>query len=299
MIRKIINNYFIKKIISIIFKFISDEQILKLQYRILVGRKLNLHRPKRFTEKMQWYKLYYRNPLMTQCVDKYRVREYILDKGYGDTLVNLYQVCETFEEINFDILPNQFVIKSNKGSGTNIFVRDKNLIDYKSVKKEIKSWNMVNTVLLGREWPYEDVKPKIVIEELLVDNKSRDIKDYKFLCFNGIVKYIWVDSNRDTNHKRNFYDLNWNLLDVKSDVPVSDETISKPEGFDYMVEIAESIGQDFPFVRVDFYWVNGKVYFGEITFYPWSGCVKFTPDKFDFELGNNLILPNKDKVNVH
>lgn len=292
MLKKILNNYFVKKIVSIVFKLLSDEQIIRLQYRVVLNRKLNIKNPKRFTEKIQWYKLNYRNTLMTQCVDKYRVREYIHKKGYENTLVKLYQVCDTFEEIDFKNLPNKFVIKLNNGSGTNIFIDEKKSINYGAIKKEIENWDMVNTVLLGREWAYEDVEPKIIIEEMLVDKQTHDIKDYKFLSFNGKVKYVWVDSDRTSGHKRNFYDLDWNLLDVKSDVPVSKENIPKPNGFDYMLKIAESIGEDFPFARVDFYWVNGKVYFGEITFYPWSGCVKFSPDNFDYKLGKLFTLPS-------
>lgn len=129
MLKNILNKFLIKKLLSILLSIFSDEQIVKLQYRLLVKRKLNLKNPKRFTEKIQWYKLNYRNPLMPQCVDKYYVREYIREKGYGDTLVKLYQVCEAFDEIDFEKLPNEFVIKSNKGSGTNIFVRDKSSIN--------------------------------------------------------------------------------------------------------------------------------------------------------------------------
>jgi len=290
-LKRIINNYFIKGLLKFIFVFLSDEQIIKIQHRVVLKRKLNLKKPQRFTDKIQWYKLNYRKPLMTQCADKYRVREYIEEKGFADTLVELYQVCETFEEINFEKLPKSFAIKSNKGSGTNIFVEDKGKIDKKHLQKEINSWNTVNTVLLGKEWAYENIKHKIVIEELLIDeNTQSGINDYKFLCFNGEVKYIWIDTGRHNEHKRSFYDLNWNLLNVKTDVPSTKIPVDKPLGIDYMLEIAKKIAGGFPFVRVDFYWVNGQVYFGEITFYPWSGCVQFTPDEFDFELGRLLTL---------
>lgn len=292
-LKKIINYPFIKKIINFIFKFLSEEMIIKLQYRVTLKRKLNLNPPKRFTEKIQWYKLNHRIPLMTQCVDKYLVRDYIQEKGFENTLVKLYQVCENFDEINFEKLPNKFVIKSNKGSGTNVLIKDKKSMNFNAIKREVQNWDTLNTVLYGQEWAYKNVKHRIVIEELLEDNENEngEIHDYKFMCFNGAVKFIWVDAGRSTNHKRNFYDINWNMIDVKSDVLNTQEIISKPGGFDYMLEIAELIGQDFPFARVDFYWVNGKVYFGEITFYPWSGCIQFTPDKFDYVLGNELIIP--------
>jgi len=293
-LKKLVNNPFVKECVKFFFRFLTDDQVINIQYKTVLKRKPDLKNPERFTEKLQWYKLNYRIPLMTKCADKYLVREYIQEKGFGDTLVKLYQVCESFEEIDFKKLPNSFVIKSNKGSGTNLFIKDKNSIDNNQISRSIKSWNTVNTVLMGREWAYKDIKDKIVVEELLIDkkNSNREINDYKFLCFNGEVKYIWVDTDRHIEHKRNFYDIKWNLLNIESDCPISNNDIEKPGGFDYMMRIAESIANDFPFVRVDFYWVNNKVYFGEITFYPWSGCVQFNPDNFDYELGGHFRLPN-------
>lgn len=292
-IKRLVNKPFVKKGIQFFFNYLSDEQVINIQYRTVLKRKPNLKEPKRFTEKLQWYKLNYRTPLMTQCADKYLVREYIKEKGYENILVQLYKVCNSYEEIDFEKLPQSFVIKSNKGSGTNLFIQDKESVDLSNIREPIMSWNTVNTILMGREWAYKDIKHRIVIEEMLVDksNTTSELNDYKFLCFNGSVKYIWVDTDRQTDHRRNFYDLEWNLLDVQSDYPLSKENIPKPGGFDYMVEIAETIAKDFPFVRVDFYWVNGKVYFGEITFYPWSGCVQFKPDSFDYRLGELFQLP--------
>lgn len=296
-LNKLVNNVFIKTFMKVVFKFLSDKQIIKLQNRIVLKTKLNLENPKRFTEKIQWYKLNYRTELMTQCADKYRVRSFIQNKGFNDTLVKLYQVCDTFKDIDFDKLPNSFVIKSNKGSGTNLFIKDKKSMDLKSLQKSVEKWDTVNTILMGREWAYKNIKHKIIVEELLIDKDSNTdgINDYKFFCFNGSVKYVVFDTDRDTEHKRNFYDCKWNLLDVQSVYPRrknTDISIPKPGGFNYMVQIAESIAEDFPFARVDFYWINGKVYFGEITFYPWSGCVRFSPDSFDYEMGNCLNLAN-------
>lgn len=294
----LVNNTIVKSVIKFIFSFLNDKQIIKLQYRIVLRRKLNLENPKRFTEKIQWYKLNYRTELMTQCADKYLVKKYIHDKGFEDTLVKLYQVCENFNEIDFDKLPNSFVIKSNKGSGTNLFIKDKKSIDIKSLRNQVEKWNTVNTVLMGREWAYNNIKHKIVVEELLIDKNSNlgGLNDYKFFCFNGSIKYVLFDMDRGLDHKRNFYDDEWNLLNVQSIKPYRSRTevpIPRPGGFEYMKEIAMSIAKDFPFVRVDFYWVNGKVYFGEITFYPWSGCAQFSPDNFDYKMGNLLELPSK------
>lgn len=290
-LRKYANNVVIKKIIEIVFHYMPEESIVKMQYRHVLNRKLNISRPVRFSEKIQWYKLHYQDPLMTQCADKYRVREYIEKKGFSKTLVKLYQVCDTFEEINFDNLPNSFVIKSNKGSGTNIFVKNKNELNFKKVKKQIRQWSTPNTVLLGREWSYKNIEHKIIIEEMLVAD-GNGINDYKFLTFNGEVKFIWVDTDRQVDHRRNFYDIDWNLLNIQSDWPNTNYDIPKPQGFEQMIKIAEDIGKDFPFARVDFYWENNKIYFGEITFYPWSGCIAFTPDSFDIELGECFKLPH-------
>ncbi|MEK5427757.1 ATP-grasp fold amidoligase family protein [Cytobacillus sp. FSL R7-0680] len=292
-LKKIVNTPFVKGSMRYLFKYLSDKQVINLQYRITLNRRLNLKEPKRFTEKIHWYKLNYRTSIMTQCADKYRVRSYIQGKGYEEILVKLYQVCDSYEDIDFASLPDSFVIKSNKGSGTNLFIKDKNKLNKSVIEKTIKQWKTVNTVLMGREWAYQNIKDKIVIEELLVDNsnKTSDINDYKFLCFNGKVEYIWVDTDRHDDHRRNFYNINWEKLNVQSDWPNTNNEILKPDGFEYMVQIAESIAKDFPFVRVDFYWVNGKVYFGEITFYPWSGCVKFVPDSFDYEMGDLFKLP--------
>lgn len=273
---------------------LPDKAVVRLQYYASLGRFPNLKNPRRFTEKLQWYKLNYRAPLMTQCADKYKIRFYLKDKGYEDFSPELYQVCDTFEEIDFDKLPEAFAIKCNNSSGTNIFIKDKSKMNLDEVAEEVRSWKKVKTISAGREWAYENIEQKIVVEELLIshDGTQQDsLNDYKFLCFNGEPKLLWVDMDRTTNHKRAFLDMDWNMLDVTSNRTKTDEFIPKPYGFERMVEVARDISKDFPFVRVDFYSVNEKLYVGELTFYPWSGCVEFTPDSFDFELGSYFTLP--------
>ncbi|MFW6015507.1 MAG: ATP-grasp fold amidoligase family protein [bacterium] len=276
-----------------ILDFLPDKTVVKLQYRASVGRKLNLNNPVRFTEKVQWYKLNYRVPLMTQCADKYRMRSYVIDKGYGGNLPILYGVYDSFEDIKFNVLPKSFVIKCNNGSGTNIFIRNKADMDMRYVKSTVKSWKRVNTLSVGREWAYKNIPQKIIIEEFLISDESTDgsLNDYKILCFNGKPEYVWVDISRQSDHRRDFFDLEWNHLDVVSNYPLSSMPVSKPEGFETMLKISEDFANDFPFVRVDFYSIRGNVYIGELTFYPWSGCVKFIPDSFDFKLGNLFVLP--------
>lgn len=293
-IKKKLNNDQIRKLYKIL-DLLPDKVVLNLQYYATVGRKLNLKKPERFTEKIQWYKLNYQNQLMTKCADKYQMRDYVTQKGYSEYLPKLYKVYDSYDQIKFDQFPNSFAIKCNNGSGTNIFVSNKNNFDLKETKEIVRSWGKVNTLSIGREWAYKNIKQKIVIEELLNPSddfqKINGLNDYKILCFNGIPKYAWVDVKRHTDHRRNFYDLDWNQLEVVTDKPITDEPIPKPNGFEKMLEIAKQLAQEFPFVRVDFYSLNSKIYIGELTFYPWSGCVQFTPDDFDFELGKSFTLP--------
>lgn len=282
-----------------ILDILPTSWVVNLQYYGTVGRKLNLKNPERFTEKIQWYKINYQIPLMTICADKYKIREYVREKGLEKMLPELYGVYDTFSEINFARLPNSFAVKSNNGSGTNIFIEDKNMMDYDEVKKTVNSWGKVNTLSVGREWAYKNIEPKIIIEELLIPEDefqlNHGLTDYKILCFNGKAKYIWVDVDRDNNHQRNFYSLNWEKIEVKTDVPNFSYDIKKPAKLALMLELAETIAKDFPFVRVDYYYLNNKLYLGELTFYPWSGSVQFTPDSFDYHLGALLVLPEVTK----
>lgn len=277
-------------------KFIPDKQMLKMQYYIKLRRHLNLEEPKRYTEKVQWYKLYYRNEKMPICVDKYKVREYIKEKGLSDILVELYAVYENAAQIDLDKLPNQFVLKTSNGSGTNILCKDKNTLKTEELKEKVDAFLKQSSASAGREWAYAQGEAKIIVEQLLVDNQSSDgsIADYKFLCFNGKPEYVVLDTDRFSAHKRNIYDMDWNDLHIESDCPCIDTPHQKPENFEEMKRIAAILAKDFPAVRVDLYSVQGKIYFGELTFFPWSGYVQFTPDRFDYEMGEKFILPEKN-----
>lgn len=291
--KSIIKNKELRLKILDLLSFIPDPCMLKQQYRLKLGRKLNLKNPQRFTEKIQWYKLNYRNPIMTICSDKYNVREYIESKGLSNILNKLYAVYDDVDAIDLDSLPDKFVLKTTNGSGTNIFCRDKSDFSLKEAKKYLKEWLKRNNFSAGREWSYKNIKPKIIAEELLEDqnNQFDGINDYKFLCFNGEAKYIILDVDRFVDHKRNIYDVEWNFINVSTDKPNLNNSILKPDGLDEMLNIASTLAEDFPFVRVDLYWVNNRVYFGELTFYPWSGYVQFEPDEFDFVLGKQFKLP--------
>jgi len=273
--------------------FVPDVMMLKLQYWIKTGRRLNIKNPKRFTEKLQWYKLHYKNPRMRQCVDKYAVRDYVKAKGLDKTLVKLYAKYRCVEDVEWQSLPDQFVLKTtNGGGGLNVVVcQDKSKLDTDNIKKKLvcKEYKPRTG---GREWAYYNIKPQIIIEELLIDsnNPEAGINDYKFFCYSGKAKYIVVDVDRYTEHKRNIYDTNWNRMNVTSDCPGAEIEIEKPENFEEMIRVAEQLSDEFPYVRVDLYNINGHIYFGELTFYPWSGYVQYSPDEWDFIFGEDFSL---------
>lgn len=291
--KKIIKNQNIRFKILKFLNFIPDKTMVKLQYRIKTGRKLNLKNPQRYTEKLQWYKLNYRNPLMTKCADKYTVREYIESKGLGHILNELYGVYDNVNEIDFDKLPNKFVLKTTNDSDTNIFCKDKANSDLEEIKKKMdKKMKERAQIPLAREWAYNNSKRRIICEKLLEDKDTKDnsINDYKFLCFNGKPEFIVYDVDRYLGHKRNFYDTTWKYLNISSDCPNFGDIVERPEKLKEMLEIAKILSEDFPAVRVDLYCIQNKIYFGELTFYPWSGYVKFEPDEFDFILGEKFNL---------
>lgn len=275
------------------FRFIPDKPMIKFQYWMKLKRKLNLKNPQRYTEKIQWYKLNYRNDDMPICVDKYRVREYIKRKGLENHLVELYASYDKPEDIDLAQLPDKFILKTSNGSSTNIICKNKSEININEIREKVKGFLKQTSASAGREWPYAYVVPKIIIEQLLEDPNSPDgsVNDYKILCFNGKPKYVVLDVDRFSNHKRNIYDTSWNNLHVASDCPCSEKEYAKPDTLDEMLSIAEILSSDFPAVRVDLYSVMNKIYFGELTFFPWSGYVQYTPDEFDFEMGNCFVLP--------
>ena len=284
-----------RKVVLDFFRFIPDRIMLPIQYRIKLGRKLDLKTPKRFTEKIQWYKMYYRNPIMHQCVDKFLVRNYVKNKGLDSILVPLIGHYTSFEEISWDELPREFVMKATHGGGgLNVLVcNDKSDIDFHNYAQKFQFKNKpVAKNTLGREWAYYGLMPGIIVEKLIVndENPEAGVNDYKFFCYDGKPKFIVVDVDRYVGHKRNFYNINWENLNIGSDCPSSDQKVKKPKNFDEMLEIASKLSKDFPFVRVDLYNCAGKIYFGELTFYPWSGYVQYSPDEADFLLGADFKL---------
>lgn len=297
--KKIIKSQETRLAILRLLRFVPDKIMIKLQYRIKTGKRLNLQHPKRYTEKLQWYKLYYRNPLLVQCADKYAVREYVTSKGYGRYLNNLLGsgVYMSADEIDFDALPNQFVIKATHGSGTNEIVLDKASTDIATLKEKVNAWLRTGGKSAGREWCYEAIKPRLIVEEVLEANEEHDLPDYKFFCFDGKVYCLYVMQNYTLDHSKGelgFYDRDFSDLHVRrlDFNPIVNQP-PKPKNFEKMVEIAEALSAGFPHVRVDFYNVDGKITFGEMTFYNASGYTRFEPDEFDFELGEQFVLPER------
>jgi hypothetical protein len=293
--KKIIRNQNLRKRILKMLNVLPDIFMIRIQYFIKTGRILNLTNPKRYTEKIQWYKLNYRLPLMTKCSDKYQVREYVKSKRLGKLLNDLYGVYYKFSEIDFNSLPNSFVIKHSSGSGANYFVQNKEDLNYKNLAETIGLWLKNDDNILGREWGYYNVESRIIIEKLLDRDENNDLPDYKFFCFNGRVEYLYTMINYTDDHSKgqcSFFSREFEKLPYRrSEYSAISAQIKKPENFDNMVSIAEILSKEFPHVRVDLYNIKGEIVFGELTFYNAAGYTVFTPDEFDFILGQKFKLP--------
>lgn len=284
--------------------WIPDGVMLRLQYWMQTGRNLNLKDPKRFTEKIQLYKKKYRDPDMLMCTDKYEVRKYVEAKGCGEYLIPLIGIYNTVEEIDFAQLPDKFVAKTTDGSGGNqvIICRDKQNLSEEIFKERLKGWMSAPKVKkqAGREWAYENNFPRrILIEELIgEDSIKKDLSDYKFFCFDGVPHYCQLIQDRSTEETIDFFDMEWNHQPFRGLISQGGpkcgpalHVAHKPQNFEQMIEIARKLSKGFPFVRVDLYSVNNRVYFGELTFYPASGYGHFVPDEWDERLGALLNVP--------
>lgn len=271
---------------------LSDKKFIEYRFLSEMGYKLNLKNPKTFNEKLQWLKLYDRNPEYTKMVDKYEVREYIKEKIGEEYLIPLIGVYDKFDDIDFDKLPNQFVIKCNHDSGGLIICKDKNRLDIETARKKINRSLKTNYYYSGREWPYKNVKPRIIIEKYMEDSNKSDLIDYKLFCFNGIPKIVLVCSERflSNNMCETWFDMNWKLIDMSESGHRVDSTISKPKQLKKMVELSKKLSKNIPFIRVDWYEIGDKLYFGELTFYPASGFEKFEPKEWNKKIGDMLSI---------
>lgn len=270
---------------------IPDTVYLKLVYRIHMHRELNIKNPKTFNEKLQWLKLHDRKEIYTTMVDKYLVKDYVENLIGKKYIIPTLGVWSQFDAIDFDRLPNQFVLKCTHDSGGLVVCLDKTKFDKQKAKKKIEESLKTNYYRNCREWPYKNVIPRIIVEPYMKDDKLDELIDYKIMCFNGEPKMAFTCTERFNGElKVTFFDLDWNPLPFERHYPSSKKKISKPQHLDTMLCLAKKLSKDIPFVRVDFYEINNKVYFGELTFFPGSGFEEFTPNEYDLKLGEMITL---------
>lgn len=296
--KKLLKSRKARLVILNIMSFVPDKLMVEMQYRIKTGKKLNLKDPKRYTEKLQWYKLYYRDERMKKCVDKFDVREYVKDCGCGDILNECYGVYNAPEEIDYDSLPDSFVLKDTLGGGGNfmIFVTDESALDIDEARNKMQSWVNTSTGFKhpGREWMYDGKKHRIIAEKFLSCSDG-DLPDYKIFCFNGKAYCTYFMRNYRNDHSKGelcFIDRNYSkIIGCRSDFKPIEELPPKPKNYEKMIELAEKLSKPFPHVRVDFFNIDGEIIFGEMTFVTASGYLSFSPDSFDYELGELFQLP--------
>lgn len=276
-----------------LISFLPDKQYLKILGHARLNQSFNIDNPTTYNEKLQWLKLYDRKEEYSNLVDKLKVRDFITKTIGSEYLIPLIGVWDKFEDIDFQALPNQFVLKCTHDSGGLVICKDKNSFDIDEARKKINKCLKRNYYHLSREWPYKNIEAKIICEAYMVDESTTELKDYKFFCFNGEPKLMFIASNRGIDTKFDFFDIDFNQLPLKQKYKNSDKKYSKLENFDEMVQLARILSKNIPHIRVDFYNINGKIYFGEMTFYHFSGFEKFEPDSYDKILGDYLTLPNK------
>jgi hypothetical protein len=276
------------------FQWVPDKAFLKMLYWSELDKKLNLKEPVLFSEKIQWLKLYDRNPEYTKLVDKYTVKKIISDKIGEQYIIPTLGVWESVQQIDFNQLPNSFVLKCTHDSGGIVICKDKSLLDTKKAIDFLSIHMKRNSYKSSREWPYKGVTPKIIAEELLVDSEHEELIDYKFYCFNGKPVYCQIIQNRHTDETIDFYNMEWvkmpfTGLGINSKNGVF---INKPCHYEKMIDIATQLADGTKFVRIDLYNVKGRIYFGEFTLYPKSGLGRFKPDEWNIKIGKMIDINN-------
>lgn len=277
------------------FRNMTDEDFLKMQFKNVFGYPLDLEHPKTFNEKLQWLKLYDRKPEYTMMVDKYEVKHYVASLIGAEYIIKTLGVWDSFDKIDFAKLPNKFVLKCTHDSGGLIICTDKSKLNLTYAKKKIEKSLSNNYYMQNREWPYKDVKRRILAEEYIENDTNSDLVDYKLMCFNGKVKATFTCTSRHSQDglKVTFYDSDWNMMPFERYYPKEKIPLPKPSSYSEMVRLAEILSKNIPFMRVDFYEIKGKPYFGELTFYPGSGMEPFTPSEWDEKFGEWISLPDK------
>ena len=275
-------------------RFLPSKLYVRYHYEYFSGKKLNLDNTKEFNEKIEWYKVFYRPKILNQLVDKYAVRAYVEEKIGAQYLNEIYGVYDNPKDIPFIELPNKFVAKATHTSSYNLIVKDKETLDETKTKALFKKWLGKNQYYrMGQEWAYKDVRPRLVIERFLKEADKNSLVDYKFYCFNGEAKFIDVHIDREEEHKQGCFDLDFNLLPFgkSSSYKGISAGIEKPCNLNEMIECSEKLAKNLPFVRVDFYSINGKTIFGEMTFYPSDARKAFYPDEYNTIIGDYFKLP--------
>ncbi len=276
------------------FNHWSDEKFLRKKFKLILGYELNLQNPQTFNEKIQWLKLHDRKPNYLSMVDKYEAKKYISSIVGKQYVIPLLGVWGKFEDIDFKQLPHQFVLKTTHDSGGVVICHNKELFDVENARKVLSKSLKSNYYYHGREWPYKHITPRIIAEEYMQDIKTHTLRDYKLMCFNGKVKLSFVCTQRFSKEglRITFYDREWQPLPFTRKY-LSDQLIKAPITYKTMIALAEKLAQNIPFIRVDFYEVNQRVYIGELTLYPGSGLEEFSPNDWDKKIGDLLILPSK------
>ena len=283
--------------LAAVLSLCSDKMYLRIKwFARRMSYKLNLKNPQTYNEKLQWIKLYDRNPLYTTLVDKYRVKEYVEERIGADYVIPLLGSWDRVEDIEWEKLPTQFVLKVNHDCGGQVICKDKSKFDQNLAIKKLKESFKKNYYLEGREWPYKNVIPKVFAEAYMEDEYG-ELRDYKFFCFDGEVKAMFVatERNKGGEVKFDFFDANYNHLPFTQGHPNAEILPTKPKGFEEMKKLASKLSKGLPEVRVDFYDVNGHVYFGEFTFFHFGGMVEFHPVEWDYTFGSWIKLPTDNK----
>lgn len=282
------------------YNSMPDDKYLKRIFKITNGYDLNLNAPKTFNEKLQWLKLHDHNPLYTKMVDKYEVKSYVGRIIGEEYIIPTLGIWERFEDINFNLLPNQFVLKCTHDSGGLVICRDKSKLDIKEVEKKITSSLRRNYYYLYREWPYKNVCPRIIAEAYMEDEFGTSIRDYKVMCFDGVPKLIELHRGRYTDHQtQDFYDVNWNKTTISQtgmpNYQITSDAVPMPDTLEDMLKLSSILSKGIPHIRVDWYSIRGKLYFGELTLYDGSGLDPWDDPKDDLMLGSWIKLPVKKK----
>ncbi len=289
-----------KRIIyDLIAKYGSDKLYLKFWFHTCMGYWMDFDNPKTFNEKLQWLKLYNRKAEYTTMVDKYSVKNYVAEIIGDEYIIPTIGVWNTFDEIDFDSLPNQFVLKCTHDSGGLVICKNKKQLNKEKARIKIENSLRTDFYMKGREWPYKNVPRRIIAEKYMEDKETGELRDYKFFCFDGEVKAMFIATERQNKNdvtRFDFFDRFFNHIDCVNGHPMADVPPAKPKNYELMIKLAEQLSKNMPHVRVDFFEANGHVYFGELTFFHQSGAIPMNPFEVDELFGSWLKLPNQKTV---